>query len=191
MQEKSPADLRSPTPLYEPCPLVRRFSSKMAAAASNRPILDVACGSGRNALHLWQLGCTVICIDNDLQRLTAQNPSLSPGIPTTARQRLILKQIDLLKDPWPFGSSTAGGIVSVHFLTSTLLPLFESSLSPGGYLLLETVPGHGGNYLQLPRSGELRTVLARGFDIEFYRERKVGPPGHGAVSVRLLAKRQG
>ena len=53
----------------EVCSLVRRFGEKVAKAAGDMPVLDVACGSGRNAIFLRQLGCTVICMDNDLSRL--------------------------------------------------------------------------------------------------------------------------
>ena len=63
------------------------------------------------------------------------------------------------------------------------------SLSFDGYLLLETIPGCGGNYLDLPRAGQLRPAFETTFDIEFYKERKVGPPGSDAVTVQLLAKK--
>jgi hypothetical protein len=98
--------------------------------------------------------------------------------------------MDLFTDPWPFGVSRAGGIVNVHFLLPSLFPSFESSITPGGYLLLETVPGCGGNYLQLPKAGELRAALERSFDLEFYKERKVGPVSFDAVTVQLLGRRK-
>ncbi len=69
-------------------------------------------------------------------------------------------------------------------------PCFERSLSPGGYLLLETVPGCGGNYQELPKTGALRSALENAFELEFYQERKVGPIGYDAVTVRVLAKKR-
>jgi hypothetical protein len=57
-------------------------------------------------------------------------------------------------------------------------------------LLLETVPGCGGNYLELPKAGTLKTAFERGFNFEFYKEGKVGPPDYDAVTVQLLAKRR-
>jgi len=71
--------------------------------------------------------------------------------------------------------SIAGGIINVHFLLPALLPHFASSLSRGGYLLLETVPGCGNNYLQLPKEGELHSLLKGAFEFEYYKERKIGP----------------
>jgi len=107
-----------------------------------------------------------------------------------ASARLTLHQIDLVKEAWPFGAGVVGGIVNVHFLLPSLFPSFESSLSPGGYLLLETVPGCGGNYLELPKAGRIRSAFGKAFDFEFYREGKTGPSGYDAVTVQMLAKRK-
>jgi SAM-dependent methyltransferase len=142
-----------------PSPWVRMFATKVADASLGKPILDVACGSGRNAIFLASLGCSIVCVDRDLT--TLQNQKLPPLI----SRQLSLRQLDLIKDSWPFGQSTVGGIVNVHFLLSDLLPFFENSLSPGGYLLLETVPGHGKNYLELPKAQELKGYLEKGFEI--------------------------
>jgi SAM-dependent methyltransferase len=169
-----------------PSALVRRFGSKIADATEGMPVLDVACGSGRNALFLFQLGCTVICIDKDLTRLQTQQHIMCNEVPA----RLSSQLIDLVKEPWPFSACTVGGIVNVHFLLPKLFPFFESSLSPGGYLILETVPGCGGNYLELPRAGELRVAFGKGFDFELYKERKVGPRSCDAVTVQILARRR-
>jgi len=169
-----------------PSVLVRRFGSRLADAAAGMPVLDVACGSGRNAIFLFQLGCTVICIDRDLTRLRTEQHTMCNEVPA----RLRSQQIDLVKEPWPFGACTVGGIVNVHFLLPKLFPFFESSLSPGGYLMLETVPGCGGNYLELPRAGELRVAFGKAFDFELYKKRKVGPMSCDAVTIQILARRR-
>src|ERR1039457_7545498 len=93
--------------------LVRRFGAKVAGASHGKPILDVGCGSGRNAFFLSYLGATVICMDRELTRLReylAQNAST--GIIEEA-DRLGPQQIDLINDPWPFTSASVGGIVNV------------------------------------------------------------------------------
>jgi hypothetical protein len=94
--------------------------------------------------------------------------------------------MDLLKDRWPFGESSIGGIINIHFFSAALLPAFLHSLAPGAYLLLETVPGCGGNYLQLPKAGMVKSFLGKSLDLKFYRERRVGPDGIDAVTVRML-----
>jgi len=175
-------------PLDEPAPLVRRFAAKIAKASGGLPILDVACGSGRNAFPLRKLGCTVICIDRDLSRLPTQPPSIHSDLSGPAAPELIPRQMDLLKDGWPFGESSIGGIINIHFFCLSLFPAFERSLAPGGYLLLETVPGCGGNYLELPKAGTVKSFFEKSLDLEFYREHGVGPKGTDAVTVRMLAR---
>ena len=159
-----------------PSAFVRKYAEKLVQAARGMPILDVACGSGRNGWHLASLGCDVVFVDRDLN-------------PLHDRERCASLEIDLTRDPWPFGPNTLGGIVNVHFLLSALFRQFAASLTPGSYLLLETVPGCGHNYVELPRAGTLRQELSGDFRFEEYRERTVGPLGCGAVTVRLLARK--
>jgi hypothetical protein len=134
-------------------------------------------------LALSRLGATVICIDKDLTRLRSHGH-------LTSSEQLKPYQLDLEKELWPFGKAEAGGIINVHFLLPSLFSSFRTSLAGGGYLLIETVPGCGGNYLQLPKAGELQSAFADDFDFLFYRERKVGPAGYDAVAVQFVAKRR-
>ena len=107
-----------------------------------------------------------------------------------AAAELIPQQVDFAKERWPFTPNSVGGIISVHFLLPALFPYFAASLCSGGYLLLQTVPGCGGNYLELPKAGEVRSALEKDFDFEFYRERTVGPPGFQTVTVQAFAKKR-
>jgi SAM-dependent methyltransferase len=170
-------------------PFVRRCAEQIVATANGKPILDVACGSGRNAIFLARLGGTVICIDKDLSAL-AVNLKRQRDILMGLETRLIPERIDLQKDPWPFGPDSVGGIINVHCLLTALLPAFAMSLTPKAYCLLETVPGHGANYLELPQRGELKAILGHAFDMAFYEERPVGPSERNAVTVKVLARRK-
>jgi SAM-dependent methyltransferase len=155
----------------------------MVNGASSHPIVDVACGGGRNAFYLAQLGCKVICVDRDLNRFKERMPD------TEISKRLTLIEMDLLTDPWPFGEGAIGGIVLVDFLDRSLFHSFERSLVTGGYLLIETISSRGGNYLELPRAGELRKAFERSFEFNIYHERQAGPRAVDAVTVRMLGKR--
>ena len=159
-----------------PSAFVRECAERVVRASGGKPILDVACGSGRNGLYLASLGCDVVFIDRDLTRFHN-------------RKRLASLEIDLARDPWPFAPGMLGGIIDVHFLLPRLFPRFAASLAPGAYLLLETVPGCGRNYRELPKAGLLRQRLTKDFELEVYRERTVGPSEVGAATVRLLARR--
>jgi len=174
----------------KPSALVQRFAALVAESAGDKPILDVACGSGRNANVFFGLGCDVICIDKDLNGFRSVEPIIDHAPLRSATPHLCLRRVDLMSDPWPFGANSIGGILNVHFLLPALFPFFEKSLKSKGYLLLETVSGCGGNYVQLPKAGEIRSAFEKAFDLEFYKERKVGPEKCDAVTVQLLAKRR-
>jgi SAM-dependent methyltransferase len=163
----------------EPCALVRRFGGRIVEAANGAPILDVGSGAGRNAVYLARLGGVVICLDRNAE-LLRRLPRL---------KRIVPLHLDLVTERWPFAQGQLGGIVSVHCLIPALFRQFERSLSLGGCILVETVPAHGGNFIELPKEGELRRAFAKTFHFEFFKEKKVGPVGCGKVTVRLLAKR--
>jgi SAM-dependent methyltransferase len=162
----------------------------MVAAAAGRPILDVACGGGRNAVLVAFLGGNVICIDKDLSRLTAQLIALQATGLARACSRITPLALDLICDEWPFLPQSAGGILNVHFLHGNLFPVFARSIAQGGYLLLETVQNRGENYRQLPRAGTLRSAFESSFALDVYKERRCGPDGHDAVTVQLFGRRR-
>ena len=153
-------------------------------AASGYPIADIACGSGRNAFYVAQFSSNVICVDRDLTYLKNQLPGQDIS------KRLTLIEFDLLAHTWPFKPRSIGGIVLVDFLDRRLFDLFEQSIVAGGYLLIETVSGRGGNYLELPNAGELRTAFEKSFEMFVYKEVKAGPRTSRAVTVKMFARRR-
>jgi SAM-dependent methyltransferase len=174
--------------LRDVSPVIRRHADKIVQSANGKPIIDVGCGTGRNAVLFAGMGYEVVCLDRDLTPLTSR---IGQKYSSFKNQHLLLPvQIDLLLDTWPIPELGAGGIICVHLLLPSLFPVFARSLIPGAYLILETVAGHGGNYLELPEAGELRDKLSCGFELEFYKEKRVGPVGQGAVTVALLGKRR-
>jgi SAM-dependent methyltransferase len=174
--------------LRDVSPVVRRHANKIVQSANGKPMIDVGCGTGRNAVLFAGMGCEVVCLDRDLTPLTSR---IDQKYASFKNQCLLLPvEIDFLLDTWPIPEQSAGGIICVHLLLPSLFPLFARSLAAGSYLILETVAGHGGNYLELPKEGELRDRLACDFELEFYKERRVGPVGQDAVTVALLGKRR-
>ena len=171
----------------EPSEFLAKFADEIALG-SNGPIVDVACGYGRNASLLASFGVPVLCIDNDrnaLDFVEAQEPDQPEG-----RRLLSTLELDLINDPWPFDEDSLGAIINVHFLSERLLDYFLSSLKIGGYLFIETIGGNGGNYLQLLPQGYIKEKLSDTFEIRYYKEKKVGPPESDASSVKLFARRQ-
>lgn len=157
------------------------------------PVLDAGCGSGRNAIALAARGLSVVCVDRNLDLLNSliHFVSINDLRPSVRKQGHLYPVLAELKHSrWPFSQSCFGAIISVHFLDIDLFDAFRYSLMPSGYLYIETFDGHGGNYLDLPRAGQLRDLLSRHFHLAFYREGAVGPPDSGAVSVKLFGKKK-
>jgi len=171
-------------------PLVSSSAAKMIAAAGGAPFLDVGCGRGADAILLAEHGAAVLCLDKDISKVQAQQQLLAESSRRDVAERLTLKQLDVLREPWPFGPRTVGGIINIRCFLPSLMRFFEHSLLPGGYLCVETAQGHGRNYLDLPKAGQMRAMLEAGFDLEAYEERAVGPAQSDAVAVRLLARKK-
>jgi hypothetical protein len=129
-------------------------------------------------------------MDRELSRLREYLVQCASTCFIEEADRLIPHQIDLIKAKWPFEYGFAGGIINVHFTLPALFPFFANSLIPNGYLLLETIPGCGDNFMELPKKGELKTALETHFEFEMYGEKPVGPAERNAVTVKLVARRR-
>lgn len=160
---------------------------------SQYPVLDAGCGFGRNAVALATRGLSVVCADRDQARLNSLIRAAS--IDNIQRQlnfergSLFPVLANLTRSQWPFCQNCFGAIICVHFLDIGLLDAFRSSLVPGGHLYIETFGGQGGNYLDLPKAGQLRDLLSRRFHLTFYREKPAGPLEAEAVSVKLIGRK--
>ncbi len=173
-----------------PSKLLTNFAEKIAVNSGDI-VIDVACGYGRNAMYLASLGVPVVCIDinNDALDHIKSSIQLSSEQPKGYGQLTVLK-LDLINDPWPFKDESIGTIVNIHFFHPNLIEKFARSLRIGGYLLIETIDGHGGNYLQLPPQRFIKTKLNNLFDIKYLKEKKVGPSQSDASTVKLFAIKQ-
>lgn len=162
---------------------------------SKSPLLDAGCGYGRNAVALASHGLSVVCVDQKLERLN-ELARLAPRHIADLKQagceggQLYPVRADLDPSRWPFCEDCFAGIICVHFLNVALFGAFRSSLVAEGCLYIETFEGQGGNYLDLPKAGQLRDLLSKDFHFPFYREKKVGPAGYDAVTVKLFARKR-
>src|SRR6266851_8744363 len=100
------------------------------------------------------------------KRRCVNNSSMPANCRRTNENRILVS---------PFGLSALGGIIAVYFpVAPALFVHFADFLTSGSRLLIQIVGGQGGNYLELPRAGQLRRSLSSRFCFEFY-QRKVGP----------------
>jgi SAM-dependent methyltransferase len=180
--------------LAPPSKTLTRFASELAQLR-HYPALDAGCGTGRNAIALALLGLPVVCVDRDINRLRLLKDNVRQRVDRTTLPGSTAGQLfpvcaDLDQSTWPFSTNQFSVIICVEFLKIELLKYFWSALVVGGYLFIETFGGHGQNHLDLPKAEQLRDLLSDRFNISFYQERKVGPFGYDAVSVKLLAQKR-
>jgi SAM-dependent methyltransferase len=147
------------------------------------PVLDAPCGFGRNSLYLAALGYRVTGADLDRTRVRFLALRRED-----AATRVGAVVCDLNAEQLPFARGSFGALLVVHFIPEQWGNYFDL-LRPGGVLLFETMGGQGRNYLQLPKAGQIQSLLRSRFVAEIYHERHVGPPGVDAVSVKVVARK--
>lgn len=91
-------------------------------------VLDVACGGGRHARYLAQLGHAVDAVDRDAEALAAL-----AGIDGVA-----ICAADLENGQWPYANVRFAGIVVANYLHRPLLPRLIEGLAADGVLIYET-----------------------------------------------------
>ena len=142
-------------------------------------MLDLACGGGRHARCLAELGHEVLAVDREPQSI--------PGV------RFV--QADLEDgSPWPLPGERFQGIVVANYLHRPLFPRLQEALAPGGVLLYETFMAGNERYGKpsnpdfLLRPGELWQAFG-GLHIIAFEQGTVERP-KPAMIQRLCAVRR-
>lgn len=159
------------------------FVSDAIGKLPQRPmsILDLGCGRGRHAKWLASRGHHVAAVDIDAVRL----PTISEAAFGTVAT-IVADGTRTL----PFRAASFDLVLVVHFVPARLVELVSPVLRSGGFLVVETFGGHGGNWRALPGKGEYRRALEGAFDVLEYLERMVGPTKTEAEAVKLLARKR-
>jgi len=184
--------------LWRPCPfLVEALECIAAATASlGGRALDLACGSGRDAVYLAMRGYEVDAVDrlpDALER--AQDLARRSGV------RLNTIRADLAREPG-LPAERYDLVTVLRFLHRPLLPAIRECVAPGGFVVYETFhrrdPGRGrtgGQAASGTRPVETSHTVADGelaaafdgFDPLIARD---GIARGGRVFSQLLARRQ-
>jgi SAM-dependent methyltransferase len=128
-----------------PSPFLSASRALLTEAAARGPVLDLACGRGRNALAAAAWGVPVLGLD--------RNAAFLAELLEAARGRdlpLSALRCDL-ESGWgiPVRPGSCAAILVFRFLFRPLAPAIEEALAPGGLLLYETFTrgqralGHG------------------------------------------------
>ncbi len=120
--------------IFKPASLLADYWTLFQKAAQLGPIIDLACGQGRNGLFLAASGIPTVLIDRSSSRLAqARDLARQAGVVADIRQ------MDLeAAGANPLESLEAGGIMVFRYLHRPLIPAIRKSIRDGGLLMYET-----------------------------------------------------
>jgi SAM-dependent methyltransferase len=175
--------------LWEPNAFLAAALPEIAAAVRlpGARAVDLAAGSGRDAVYLAAAGFAVTAVDilpDALER--ARDLAAREGVAIETRVG------DLAREPIIDEIGASDLVVVVSYLERSLFPAIRRAVRPGGFLVYETfllkqreLFGRPRNPAHLLEPGELRNLFS-GWEIRAYREGLAGPRRHVAS---LFARR--
>jgi tellurite methyltransferase len=156
--------------------------------APGRRALDVACGAGRNATYLAELGFAVDAVDISDVAIEALHAAVAArGLDVHPRR------MDLEREPLPAGPYEV--VLVINYLQRDLFPALAGALGPGGVLVMETftrrdlrLPGSRMDPRYALEPGELRRAFP---DLRLvrYREGLSGAGAQARAVAGLVAER--
>lgn len=163
-----------------------RRRDALLAAAKLGPVLDVACGDGRNGLYLAAHGASVLLVD---AVNSAEAAIEAAGLADSAR----FLRLDLeTPSPPAFAPESFGAVLVLRYLHRPLVPALKECLTPGGLILYETfLEGHEAhgkprNPDHLLKRGELTAWFSGWQVIESFEGQLFDPP---RIMGRILARK--
>ena len=162
-----------------PSPWIEKWAGLVPPDAT---LLDLATGSGRNALFFAARGHRVTAVDIDLSRLPA----------ALNVERV---EADLEKgNPWPLAGRRFGAATVTKYLHRPLMPDLLGAIESGGVLLYETFMdgnerfGKPSSPAFLLKDGELLDLVRGKFSVIAYEARLISEPTMAMVQ-RIAARR--
>jgi tellurite methyltransferase len=172
--------------LWRPTPYLAWALDTFGKQIPPGPAVDLACGSGRDAVFLAQRGFEVEAWDRAPETLLrAEELARHSGVHVSTLEC----DLERLRPPLPV--SRYALVTCFRFLHRPLFPHLAAALIPGGLLVIETYrrgqerfgrPTHARFLLE---DGELRAAFP---GLEVLHEEELSPP-EGPVTSRLVARR--
>jgi len=163
------------------------FLMRHAALIHGR-VLDVAAGTGRNALFLARRGAVIDAFDISLNGLrTLQTAARSEGLP--------IRPVQADLEHFPLPADRYDAVINIRYLQRSLFGALQRCVKPGGVILFETflidhlAVGHVSNPAFLLEHGELRRAFAD-CDVLVYEEGQLDTEDAPAHLARLVARRR-
>ena len=119
--------------------LVEMFEMELARAAERGPILDLACGTGRNGLYLVANRMSVVFADADPAALAQVRSALTDPMYQSTRELADLWRVDFeLGQSRPLENRRFGAIMVFRYLYRPLIEPIRQAVLPGGMVIYET-----------------------------------------------------
>jgi SAM-dependent methyltransferase len=169
-----------------------RPSSPLAEAIENVPpgvALDLACGSGRHAIHLAERGWRVVAVDGSpvgIQVLLDE--AARRGVADRIETRVADLEGTAPEYRIPEGAFDL--VCDFYFLARERFPELAAAVRPGGRFAaaIHVDDGRPGRFLLAP--GELETIVRGwGFEVLISRQGASGEPGHHHATAEIVARR--
>ena len=148
-------------------PLLPEYLSQLALAADKGPILDLACGGGRNGLYLIEHNIPVVFGDINPEALAQVQQALTGEQVSAGAHLATLWPVDFERyQERQLNDRMFGGIVVYRYLHRPLFGSIKQAVYPGGIVIYETFTvdqpqfGRPGNPDFLLEHGELQTVFS-------------------------------
>ncbi|MFK7977444.1 MAG: hypothetical protein AB8C02_15010 [Halioglobus sp.] len=179
--------------------LLIQFSPQLHAAAEKGPVIDLACGNGRNGLALLAMGIDVVFADRKVECLEAIQQTLEetrrPGPRSTPLAQRngepAYWSVDFeVPGSAPLEGHLWGGAIVFRYLHRPLFTPLKNAIAPGGLVVYQTFTVDQAQYGRpknpdfLLQHGELEDVFSE-WDVLFSEE-GVEPTADGS-GKRALA----
>lgn len=155
----------------KPSQLLLDYAYLLTREPLTGPVLDLACGNGRNGVFLAQKNLSVICCDSSQEALDKARKLATDSNATVKLWHIDLEQ----KGVNPLSEDRYGGILVFQYLHRPLIPCIKKALKGGGIGIYETFTNeqpkfgkpHNPDFLLRP--GELFEWF-RGWEVLYYFE---------------------
>jgi tellurite methyltransferase len=169
--------------LAAPTPLLIETAEKLAPGNA----LDVACGTGRNAIWLADRGWQVTAVDGARPAIEILNQRAEErGLPIATRVA-DLEDKDFRIEPaaWDL-------ILKCFYLQRSLIPAVRAGVRPGGIAIVLVHIVEDGEEVTATRAapGELRSFFAHDWEILHYFEGRGKDGAHKRPSAEIVARRR-
>ena len=126
--------------------------------SKSQTVVDLACGTGRNTIHLAKLGCFAVALD--VSSLALQN-----CLKQAAGAKVEIHPVIADLNSYRFSAETVDAMICFNYLNRKLASNIHHALKPGGLLMMQTFnenfllvnPKFNPNYVLAP--GELSKMF--------------------------------